>query len=109
MPNAPITRKEIYLSAIAGNTGDVPEYPITREEQYLAAILENGGGGSGGTTDYERLSNKPSINGVELSGNVDLSAIMADTTPEGIDEAIEDTGIEQAITDAWNAAFNGGG
>ena len=29
----------------------------------------NGGGGSGGTSDYTELSNKPSINGVTLSGN----------------------------------------
>lgn len=29
----------------------------------------SGGGGSGGTKDYEALSNKPSINGVTLSGN----------------------------------------
>ena len=27
------------------------------------------GGGSGGTTNYDQLTNKPSINGVELSGN----------------------------------------
>ncbi len=108
MTEQPITRKEMYLSAIAGNSSKVPEYPITREEQYLAAILKKGGSG-GGTTDYEQLTNKPSINGVELSGDVDLSVIMADTTPEGIEEAIEDTGIEQAITDAWNAAFNEGG
>lgn len=108
MTEQPITRKEMYLSAIAGNSSKVPEYPITREEQYLAAILKKGGSG-GGKTDYEQLTNKPSINGVELSGDVDLSVIMADTTPEGIEEAIEDTGIEQAITDAWNAAFNEGG
>ena len=29
----------------------------------------SGGGGSGGTTNYNDLSNKPSINGVTLSGN----------------------------------------
>lgn len=29
----------------------------------------SGGGGAGGTTDYTDLSNKPSINGVTLSGN----------------------------------------
>lgn len=110
MLETPITRTEQYLSAIAGNPGEVPEYPITREEQYLAAILEGGGSdGSGGTTDYEQLTNKPSINGVELSGNVELSAIMADTTPEVIDEAIENAGIEQAVTDAWNAAWDEGG
>lgn len=27
------------------------------------------GGGSGGTTDYSQLENKPSINGVILNGN----------------------------------------
>lgn len=107
MLETPITRTEQYLSAIAGNPVEAPEYPITREEQYLAAILE--GGGSGGTTDYEQLTNKPSINGVELSGNVELSVIMADTTPEVIDEAIENAGIEQAVTDAWNAAWDEGG
>lgn len=29
----------------------------------------SGGGGGGGTSDYSQLSNKPSINGVTLSGN----------------------------------------
>ena len=97
----------MYLSAIAGNPGEVPEYPITREEQYLAAILA--GGGSGGTTDYERLQNKPSINGVELSGNVTLSNLMEDVTQEDVEEALPEADIEQIVTDAWNAAFDGGG
>lgn len=76
----PITRKEQYLSAVAGNPDEVPEYPITREEQYLAAILE--GGGDGGTTDYEALINKPTINGETLSGNktaADLGLVEAET------------------------------
>lgn len=103
----PITRQEQYLSAIAGNPGIVPEYPITREEQYLAAILE--GGGSGGTTDYERLQNKPSINGVELSGDVTLSNIMADVTQEDVEEALPEADIEQIVANAWSAAFNEGG
>lgn len=29
----------------------------------------SGGGGGGGTTNYSELSNKPQINGVELTGN----------------------------------------
>ena len=32
-----------------------------------------GASGAGGTTDYERLRNKPSIESVELMGNKDLS------------------------------------
>lgn len=38
IPNNPITRKEAYLAAIAGQEVAVPEYPITREEAYLAKI-----------------------------------------------------------------------
>lgn len=30
---------------------------------------EHGGSGSGGTNNYNNLTNKPSINGIELSGN----------------------------------------
>lgn len=100
----PITRREMYLSAIAGNTQTAPEYPITREEQYLSAILENGGSG-GGTRNYEQLTNKPTINGVELSGNLELADLMEDVTQEGVEDAVEDAGIADAITDAWNAVF----
>ena len=39
---------------------------------YKMATITNGGG-SGGTTDYNDLSNKPQINNVELSGNKSLS------------------------------------
>ena len=42
-------------------------------EQTLADILEGGGGG-GGTTNYNDLSNKPSIAGTTLSGNKAMSA-----------------------------------
>lgn len=103
----PITRVEQYLYAIAGNSTKVPDRPITRIEQYLAAILEGGSGG--GTMDYEDLTNKPSINGVELSGDVELSAIMADVTQADVEEALPKSEIEQIITNAWNAEFNGGG
>lgn len=42
--------------------------------------IENGGGGGGGTTDYNALTNKPSINGVELLGNKTSDDI--DVAPE---------------------------
>lgn len=63
----PITREEQFLAKAAGDNVNIPE-PITREEVYLKRIAENGGGG-GGTSNYEQLSNKPQINGVTLSGN----------------------------------------
>ena len=40
------------------------------------------GGGSGGTSDYTNLSNKPSINSVTLSGNKTTSDLGIDEVPE---------------------------
>lgn len=37
--------------------------------------LESGGGGTGGTTNYENLSNKPQLNGVTLEGNKTLDQV----------------------------------
>lgn len=60
----------------------------TLEEQvyYLTAKvkeLEESGGGGEGTKNYNELNNKPSVNGVELSGNktsADLGIVDHDTT-----------------------------
>ena len=42
-------------------------------EQYLADNpIEQGGGGTGGTTNYEELENLPSINGEELKGDITI-------------------------------------
>lgn len=38
-------------------------------EGYVEGMINLSGGGGGGTSDYEELENKPSINGVTLSGN----------------------------------------
>ena len=46
--------------------------------RYLLKKVEEGGGGGGGTTNYETLSNKPSINGVELTGNKSLEDLGID-------------------------------
>ena len=43
----PITRREQYLAAIAGEDVPIPKKPITREEQYLYAILMTRGVGEG--------------------------------------------------------------
>ena len=39
------------------------------DEKTLKEYLDEGGGGPGGTSNYNDLSNKPSINGITLSGN----------------------------------------
>lgn len=51
----PVTRKEMYLNKAATGSGSVPPEPVTREEMYLAEIA-NGGGGSGGASSLNDLS-----------------------------------------------------
>ena len=72
----PVTHLE---KTIAGTVS-----PVTHLEQVIA--LYGGGSGSGGTTNYNDLTNKPSINGITLTGNktsIDLgiSAIIPSTEP----------------------------
>ena len=58
------------------------------------------GGGTGGTTDYTQLSNKPKINNVELAGNKSLSdlgiqqTIVSETEPtdDSVDVWIDPSG-----------------
>lgn len=87
----PVTRTEQYLAAIANmdSGAELPE-PITREERYLyavwQAVVNGGGGGEGGTTNYNALTNKPKINGVVLSGDLALEDIAPGMTSEEIDQ-----------------------
>ena len=71
-----LTRHEQFLYAIAKGLGaDERPEPLTNEELLLADIadkvkeINESGGGSGGTTNYNALSNKPQINGVTVSGS----------------------------------------
>lgn len=67
MSTIPLSRtEEILQSKIDGTSYDKP--PLSRVEALLLEL--DTGGGSGGTTDYNQLVNKPSINGVTLVGNV---------------------------------------
>lgn len=62
-----------------------------------------GGSGSGGTSDYEQLINKPSINGVKLVGNkttADLGIVSVETDPT-VPQYVKSIS-EQNIAD-WNA------
>ena len=53
------------------------EYPdvINQIFDRLDALESGGGGGIGGTTNYENLSNKPQLNGVTLEGNKTLDQV----------------------------------
>lgn len=88
----PVTRKEQYLSVMAENSTQYPEEPITREEMYLDYLCKNGtGGGSGGTTNYNDLTNKPTINGVTLEGNKTSADLNIQSQTTQTDHGTADT------------------
>lgn len=74
-----------------------------------ARIAGKSGGGGGGTSDYDDLENKPSINNVTLSGNKTLSELGAASATDlerlsGIEETDDDyiemkSGVRLYISD----------
>ena len=74
--------KETSLSAtdFGGNEGS--KITVEAALDYLQKNIGTGGTGEAGTTDYINLTNKPSINGVELIGNKTLDDL-------GITEAVD--------------------
>lgn len=76
MASNPLSRVEEIIQATT-NKEDYNKRPLSRVEEdllELKAAIDSGGGG-GGTTDYNALTNKPSINGVELDGNLESTDI----------------------------------
>lgn len=61
--------------------------------------LEQGGGGTGGTTDYNNLSNQPQINGITLTGNKTASDL--NLQPAG-NYLTDDTEIPSKTSDLTN-------
>ena len=69
MASNPLSRVEEIIQATT-NKEDYNKRPLSRVEEdllELKAAIDSGGGG--GTTDYNALSNKPSISGVTLQGD----------------------------------------
>ena len=59
----------------------------------IIRALKNSGGGSGGTTNYNDLQNKPSINGVTLEGNKTGQEIGLINENQGVENAGKVLGI----------------
>ena len=64
-----------------------------QNEQTLEDLLEGGGGGGGGTSDYDQLSNRPSINGTTLTGNKTAANLGLEATANKV------TSLSSASTD----------
>lgn len=80
----------------------------------LAALGKNGGGSTGGTTNYLELANKPKINNVELTGNKtleDLGINVPDLenyyTKEEINNTFSTTkDVKEAFAVTWESTKN---
>lgn len=57
---------------------------VLEDHEVRISELESGGGGGEGTTNYNLLENKPSINGVELKGNKSLPDLGIPKTKDDI-------------------------
>ena len=68
---------------------------MTAEDTYaiLRRRIEEGGGGGSGTTNYNSLTNKPSINGVTLTGALTLQQLgIAEISNSEIEAIIQEIG-----------------
>lgn len=84
MSNIPQSRVEKIIHSMIGDQVEL-EPPQSRVEEDLLTlkeVIEQGGG----TTDYNALQNKPSINGTTLEGNLNS----------------EDVGVEKNHTVTYN-------
>lgn len=93
-------------SCLEIDTGTI--YLYDRENDLWCPVeIGEGGGGSGGTTNYNNLNYKPKINGVELSGNKTTEDLHLETTAGSIvfdESASYDTGsIGKEVSNQKNA------
>lgn len=73
---------ETTASGLSQAVGRSALAPLATEEiTELGTYFPKSGGGGGGTSDYDELTNKPSINSVTLSGNKTTSDLGIDEVP----------------------------
>lgn len=93
------SRIENILDATLGEPGAVvPSPPFSRIEEKLIELKEAIESGGGGTTNYNDLTNKPSINGHTLQGNSTLDGIGA-ASKATLDAAVEELELMEAELD----------
>lgn len=95
-----------------GSPGTDDTYTITYSDGSINTFtIHNGadGGGGSGVSDYNLLENKPTINGVEISGNMSLTSLgipSTDEVPTKLSELTNDAGYLTSETDPlFNASI----
>lgn len=68
-------------------------------------ITAVGGGGEGGTTDYNLLDNKPSINGVELTGNKTITDFLSIGDGLLLEEILKFNGVNTDVATVNGALY----
>lgn len=73
-------------------------FVLTMQTAPTVLLITEGGGGTG-TTDYNNLTNKPSINGVTLQGALSLSEldIASKTTVQGLELTVDGISTAQQL------------
>ena len=81
---------------------------ITLDQEGNTLTINSTGGGSGGTSNYNALTNKPKINNVELNGNKSLNDLGIQPSGNYLTEETDPTvpshvkNITQANITSWN-------
>ena len=96
---------ELAKKAYVKPDGGIPEKDLSQE---LINKINSSGGSGGGTTNYQALSNLPSINGVTLFGNITGQSLGLGTytKPSG---GIPMDDLSTAVQNAIAAGGGGGG
>lgn len=79
----PITREEQYLAYIAGETATKPDAPITRKEVFLDRVPQGGGGGSGATIKNQDKTITENGTYTADSGYTGLGTVTVDVQASG--------------------------
>lgn len=93
----PVSKAKIPITAMSPRTGR-----MVREDGSIINIADllkewidsGGGGGGGGTSNYNDLSNKPTINGVEVSGDKTSADYKISAEITQVDHGTADTTFE---------------
>lgn len=106
----PITREEQYLAYIAGETATKPDAPITRKEVFLDRVPQGGGGGGGVTIKNQNKTITENGTYTADSGYTGLGTVTVSVAPppSDIDKFIDRsiTEVSGSVTSVGEYAFN---
>lgn len=114
IPAEPLTREETYLAKAAGQSVNLPD-PVTRREMYLKAIAENAGGGGGASitvdselsgTSTNPLQNRAIFSALDSKVEMNATATLVYLNRNGTRITMADSSLNfMAIYNLFTSAF----